>query len=70
MAKRINNPLTVKRFMENNPLAQAFVLSAIYEYALLQLTTSEWEGATLISQAAWRRVAEEALDMVANKEKA
>jgi hypothetical protein len=59
-------PLAVKRFMEDNPLAAAFVLEAIVRYAQETIDYPAWKGTTLINQNAWRRIAEAARDMAVN----
>ena len=64
MAKRINKPLDVKRFMESNPLAVGFVLEAIDRYARSQIHAPKWEGQTFINQDLWRELAQAASKMV------
>jgi hypothetical protein len=64
MAKRINKPAALKRFMEENPLALGFVLEAIHEYARAQLTAPDWGANNLVSQDYWRELAGKALDVV------
>lgn len=66
MAKRINKPLVIKRFMENDPLGYAFVLDAITKYAVEQLDAPKWEGVTVINQHAWRSTAQAALEAVSD----
>jgi hypothetical protein len=64
MAKRINKPAALKRFIEDNPLALGFVLEAINEYARAQLTAPEWGSNNLVSQDYWRELAGKAMDVV------
>jgi hypothetical protein len=64
MAKRINKPLAIKRFIEDNPLALGFVLEAINEYARAQLTAPDWGGNNLVNQDYWRELAGKAMDVV------
>jgi len=65
-AKRVNKPLAIKRFMESHPLASAFVLTAITNYAVQSLDAPDWESNTIISQDLWRSLAQQALDTVAD----
>ena len=62
--KRVNKPLAVKRFMEGSPFAQALVLAAIAEYATGQLAAPDWKGTSIIHQNEWRKIAQEALDVI------
>jgi hypothetical protein len=64
MSKRINKPLAIKRFMEGNPMAAAFVIEALERYAKAQLTSPDWEELTLINQDYWRDLARKALDVI------
>jgi len=64
MTKRSNKPLAIKRLMESDVLAQAFVLEAIMRYAQETVDAPEWKGTSFIHQSAWRRVAQAALETV------
>lgn len=66
MAKRINKPLVIKRFMENNHLGYVFVLQAITSYAVQQLDAPDWEGTPIVNQGAWRQMAQAALEAVSD----
>jgi len=61
--KRINKPLAIKRFIEDNPLALGFVLEALDRYATAQLTAPDWEGQAIVSQDYWRELARKARDI-------
>jgi hypothetical protein len=64
MVKRINQPLAIKCFMEDNPLAAAFVLEAMMRYAQETIDAPDWKRESLISQDYWRDLARKALDVV------
>jgi hypothetical protein len=54
----------VKKFMESDVLAQAFVLEAICQYAVQQLDAKDWDGLPIINQGAWRQIAHDALKVI------
>ena len=62
--KRVNQPLAIKKFMEDNPLASAFVLEAMMRYAHETIEAPDWTSTSLISQDYWRDLARKALDVV------
>ena len=62
--RKVSKTTLVKKFMDSNPLAQAFVLDAICQYAVQQLDAKDWEGMTFINQDAWREIAQDALNMI------
>ena len=61
MVRKVNKPLAVKNFIDNNPLALAFVLEAITAYAVEQLNAPCWPYTKRSPAAA---LAQEALDMM------
>ena len=61
---KVSKTSLVKNFMVDHPLQQAFVLEAICAYAVSQLDAKDWEGMTFINQDAWRKIAQDALDMI------
>lgn len=61
---KVNKASLVKRFMESGVLNEAFVLEAICAYAVQQLDAKDWEGMTFINQDAWRKIAQDALNMI------
>ena len=63
-AKRTNQPLAIKRFVDDNPLAAAFVLEAMMRYAHETIDAPDWKMDALISQDYWRDLARKALDVV------
>ena len=66
MAKRINKPLAIKRFIEGDALALAFIMEALTQYAVDQLNSPDWEGTPIINQDAWRATAQAALELVSD----
>lgn len=66
MVRKVNKPLAVKNFIDNNPLALAFVMTALTKYAVEQLDAPAWEGHAFINQDAWKALAQEALDVMGN----
>lgn len=66
MAKRINKPLAIKRFIEGDVLALTFVMQALTQYAVDQLNAPDWGGTPIINQDAWRETAQAALELVSD----
>ena len=64
MAKRINKPLALKRFMEEHPLALGFILTALDKYAKEQLEAPDWEHEGFVTQDYWRLLAQKTLEVV------
>ena len=64
MTKRVNQPLAIKRFVEEHPLGAAFVLEAMMRYAHETIDAPDWKMESLISQDYWRELARKALDVV------
>lgn len=61
---KVNKTTLVKRFMESGVLNEAFVLEAICAYAVQQLDAKDWDGLPIINQGAWRKIAQDALNMI------
>ena len=61
---KVNKTTLVKRFMESGVLNEAFVLEAICQYAVQQLDAKDWDGLPIINQGAWRKTAQDALNMI------
>jgi|LakMenEpi03Aug12_release.lakeMendotaPanAssembly.Ray.scaffolds.fasta_scaffold3462183_1 hypothetical protein len=66
--RKVNKPLAIKKFIDSDPLALAFVIEAMTKYAVEQLDAPAWEGYTLVNQDAWRGLSQAALDFVATGE--
>lgn len=68
--KKVSRSIAVKRFMESDALAQAFVLEAIHRYAAKVFGAPDLERDTgLITQAIWKAKAYEALGIVTGDDK-